>query len=59
MAGSDVGVSVSVETLSGLEAILGELSLGAEIPFPGNTDRRQPRREFKCRYCAIKPSIWC
>ena len=38
MAGSDVGVSVSVETFSGLEAILGELSLALGIPFPGNRD---------------------
>ena len=34
MAGSDVGVSVSVETFSGLEAILGELSLASESRFP-------------------------
>ena len=44
LAGSDVGVSVSVETFSGLEAILGELSLALGIPFPGNGDRRQQRR---------------
>jgi hypothetical protein len=44
LAGSDVGVSVSVETFSGLEAILGELSLALGIPFPGNGDRCQQRR---------------
>ena len=57
LAGSDVGVSVSVETFSGLEAILGELSLALGIPFPGNGDRRQQRRGSNCLYCAIKPSI--
>ena len=44
LAGSDVGVSVSVETISGQEAILGELSLALGIPFPGNGDRCQQRR---------------
>src|SRR5262249_60701503 len=44
LAGSDVGVSVSVETFSRLEAILGELSLALGIPFPGNGDRCQQRR---------------
>jgi hypothetical protein len=57
LAGSDVGVSVSVETFSGLEAILGELSLALGIPFPGNGDPSSAETRFECRYCAIKPSI--
>jgi hypothetical protein len=44
IGGSDVGVSVSVETFSGREAFSGELSLALGIPFPGNGDRRQQRR---------------
>src|SRR5262245_26483449 len=32
---------------SGLKAILGELSLGAEIPFPGNRDRSRPETRFE------------
>src|SRR5262249_16065902 len=44
LAGSDVGVSVSVETFSRLEAIFGELCLALGIPFPGNGDRCQQRR---------------
>src|SRR5262245_34567569 len=57
LAGSEVGVSVSVETFSGREAFLGELSLALGIPFPGNGDRRQQRRGSNVSYCAIKPSI--
>ena len=40
LAGFDVGVSVSAETFSGLEAILGQLSLGGGIPFPGSTNAK-------------------
>jgi hypothetical protein len=37
MAGFDVGGSVSAETFSRPEPILGHLSLRGEIPFPGRT----------------------
>jgi hypothetical protein len=44
LAGFDIGVSVSAETFSGPEAILGQLSLRGGIPFPGNEDRRRAIR---------------
>jgi hypothetical protein len=45
-AGSDLTVLVSDETYSSARAIVGKLSLGWEIPFPGNGDH--------CRQGAVR-----
>jgi hypothetical protein len=43
IGGLHLTILVSVETFSSARAILGKLSLGREIPFPGNGDRCRQR----------------
>jgi hypothetical protein len=57
LAGFIVRGSVSAETNSVQEGILGGLSLALGIPFPGNGDRRQRRLGSNVCYCAVKPSV--
>jgi hypothetical protein len=58
MAGSCGCVSVSAETVSGLKAILGGLSLGRGIPFPRCRSILDEDWSECGGYHTGRPSIW-